>query len=94
MDALAVPYVGVLAREVEVGRAVLYADRNRLGQTSRRVDRAEQHVGDRATTGLAEQGAIENGRNRIGHRLQAQHTSVGQDDDGPRLHLRDRSHEI
>ncbi len=58
-QALAVPHVRVLAREVEVRGAVGEAHRDRLGETARGVHGAVEHVGDRAAAGLAEQPALD-----------------------------------
>ena len=58
-DALAVADMALLAGEVEVGRGVLQPQRERLGQPSRGVGRAEQQVGGRAAGALAGQPALQ-----------------------------------
>ena len=89
VQALAVADVPVLAGEVQVGGVVLEAERDRLGQPPRRVDPAEEHVGDRAAARLAKQPALDDRGHRGVPRGGAEHGPVGQDHDGARVSLRD-----
>jgi hypothetical protein len=64
VDALAVPHVAGLAGKVQIGRMVGQSQRDRLGEPARRVHPADEHIGDRATAGLAEQPTLDQRRHR------------------------------
>ncbi len=56
--ALAVVDVAFLARPVQHARVIVDVQRNRLGELAGRADLAEDHIGERRATGLAEQTRI------------------------------------
>ena len=77
-EALAVADVALVAREVQVGRGVLQADRHRLREAAGRVGLAEEHVGDRAAAGLAAEPTFDQGLHSVLPRADRDHRSVGQ----------------
>ena len=82
-QSFAVDDVAVFAGEVQVRRGVLDTAGQGFGQSARRIDVAEQHVGQARTDRLPEERGIED-RGCIDHR-DVQRTTVTQDDDGARI---------
>ena len=78
--ALAVVDVAFLARPVQHARVIADVQRNRLGELAGRADLAEDHIGERRATGLAEQPGFEDALGVLGPRGHGDHGAVGQHD--------------
>ena len=78
--ALAVVDVAFLARPVQRARVIADVQRNRLGELAGRADLAEDHIGERRATGLAEQPGFEDALGVLGPRGHGDHGTVGQYD--------------
>ena len=78
--ALAVVDVAFLARPVQHARVIVDVQRNRLGELAGRADLAEDHIGERRATGLAEQPGFEDALGVLGPRGHGDDGAVGQHD--------------
>ena len=81
-DAFAVADVTLLAGEVQPAGVVLQTQRDGLGEMAGRVDDAEQDVGDRTATGLAEKPPLHDRVNAVMPPLERDNPAVGKDDHG------------
>ncbi len=78
-DAFAVPDVPELAGEAPERRGVLQTQRDGLGELAAGIDLAEQHVGRRRATRLAQQPALED-RGNVAGEWQRDHAAVREHD--------------
>ena len=72
--------MALLARPVRHARVIVDVQRNGLGEFAGGADLAENHVGKRRATGLAEQPGFEDAFGVLGPRGHGHHGAVGQHD--------------
>ncbi len=91
-DVRALPIAdhAVLARVVEERRRILQPSRKGLCELARGIDGAEQHVGDRATPGLAHHPRLDHGRHLRDPGIHHHRRTAVQDDYALRLGRSDR----
>ena len=81
-DAFAVADMTLLAGEVQPAGVVFQTQRDGLGEMAGRVDDAEQDVGDRTATGLAEKPSLHDRVNAVVPSLERDNPAVGEDHHG------------